>query len=100
MLNYSNKYIAVLQVRAASGKEVLTGNILGCYDDEKTALAEFFALGPKAVVTARRQAELNGESFIFAHLYLYAPAEKGAYSPKPHGDIIEIDFAVKNGKLV
>ena len=100
MLNYTNKYIAVLSARASGGKEVLTGNILGCYDDEKTALAEFFTLAPKALEMTRRQSENISDDFIFSHLYLYGPAGKGAYSPTAQSEIIKIDFVFKNGKLV
>ena len=100
MLNYTNKYIAILQARAAAGKEVIPGNILGVYDDEKTALAEFFALGTKAVDMVRRQSGNISDNFIFSHLYLYAPAGKGAYLPTAQTEIVKIDFVFKNGEIV
>ena len=100
MLNYTNKYIAVLQARASGGKEVLTGNILGCYEDEKTALEGFFTLAPKVVEMARRQSYNICDDFIFCHLYLYGPSGKGLYSPTPQTEILKIDFVLKKGEIV
>lgn len=100
MLNYTDKYIAVLSARASGGKEVLTGNILGCYEDEKTALEGFLALGSKAVEMVRRQSENISDDFIFSHFYLYGPAGKGVYSPTAQSEILKIDFVFKNGKIV
>ena len=100
MLNYTDKYIAVLSARCSGGKEVLTGNILGCYDDEKTALEGFLSLGAKAVEMVRRQSENISDDFIFSHFYLYGASGKGLYSPSAQTEIIKIDFVFKNGKLV
>lgn len=100
MLNYTNKYIAVLQARASGGKEVIPGNILGVYEDEKTALEEFYALGTKAVDMVRRQSGNVENDFIFSHLYLYGPAGKGVYLPTAQTEIVKIDFVFKNGEIV
>ena len=100
MLNYTNKYIAILTAKTSGGEEVLTGNILGCYDDEKTALAGFFTLAPKAVEMVRRQSGMQGNSYVFAHLYLFQPGEMGDHLLKPQFDIVKIDFTLRNGKLV
>ena len=100
MLNYTNKYIAILTAKDSGGKEVITGNILGCYDGEKSALEGFSSLAPKAVEMVRRQSEMLGKAYIFAHLYLFQPGEIGDHLLKPQFDIVKIDFTFKDGKLV
>ena len=99
MLNYTTKYIAILQAKTSAGKDVITGSILGCYDDEKTALEEFYALGPKAVEMVRRQSEILGATYVFSHLYLFQPGEMGEHLLRSGFDIVKIDFTFKNGKL-